>query len=122
MNTGQDLEQENQLWTELSQLKICWKRSGNNVEIHQIFVDFQSAYVGIQRDKLYETIMFFGIPNKFLRLIKATVNDLTYHVKIGLTMADGCKVENGLQQGNGLAPNLFDIALKCSIRQLSVEV
>jgi hypothetical protein len=36
-------------------------------------------------------------------------------------MADGCKVGNGLKQGNGLGPNLFNIALKYAIRHLSVR-
>ena len=38
----------------------------------------------------------FGIPNKLKRLMKVTVNDVTYHVKIGLMINDGFKVENGL--------------------------
>jgi hypothetical protein len=41
-----------------------------NVEINQIFTDFQSAYNSIQRDKLHKIINFFGIPNKLVRLIK----------------------------------------------------
>jgi len=40
------------------------------------------------------------------------MNDLTYHVRIGLMMADGCKVGNGLKQGNGLGPNLLNTALE----------
>jgi hypothetical protein len=44
-----------------------------------------------------------------------------YQVKIGL-MTDSCKVGNGLKQGNGLGPNLFNIALEYAIRHLSVEV
>ena len=64
---------------------------------------------------------FFGIPNKLIRLTKATIEDLTYHVKIGTTMTDGFKVGNGLKQGNGLVPNLFNTALKYVIRQLLVQ-
>jgi sorting nexin-29 len=43
-------------------------------------------------------------------------------VKIGTIMADGFKVGNGLKQGDGLVPNLFNIALEYVIRQLSVQV
>jgi len=66
VNTRQDLEQKNQPQTKFLQLKICWKRLGNNVEIYQIFVDFQSSYDRIQRDKLYEIMTFFGVPNKLI--------------------------------------------------------
>jgi len=36
-------------------------------------------------------------------------------------MMDGFKVGTGLKQGDGLAPNLFNIALEYVIRQLSVQ-
>jgi hypothetical protein len=57
-----------------------------------------------------------------MSLIKAAMNDSTYHVKRGLMMVDGFKVGSGLKQGDGLAPNLFNEALEYVIRQLSVEV
>jgi len=57
-----------------------------------------------------------------MRLIQTAMNNLTYHVKIGLMMTDGVKVGNGLQKGVGLAPTLFNIALEYVMRQLSVEV
>jgi hypothetical protein len=62
----------------------------------------------------------FGIRNKLTSLIKATMNDSTYHVKIGQMMTDGFKVGNGLKQGDIVAPNFFIIALEYVIRQLSV--
>jgi len=45
----------------------------------------------------------------------------TYYVKIGTIMTDGFKVGTGLKQGDGLTPNLFNIALEYVIRQLSVQ-
>jgi hypothetical protein len=63
----------------------------------------------------------FGIPDKLIRLTKATIENSTYHVKIGTIMTDGFKVGTGLKQGDGLAPNLFNTALEYVIRQLSVQ-
>jgi hypothetical protein len=37
-------------------------------------------------------------------------------------MTDVFKIGNGLRQGYGLTPNLFNIALKYVITQISVEV
>ena len=50
------------------------------------------------------------------------MEDLTNYVKIGIIRTDGFQVGNGLKQGDGLAPNLFNIALEYVIRQLSVQV
>ena len=63
----------------------------------------------------------FEVPNKLIRLTEATMEDSTYHVKTGTIITDGFKVGNGLKQGDGLAPNLFNIALEYVIRQLSVQ-
>ena len=54
----------------------------------------------------------FGITNKLIRLTIATMENSTYCVKMGSIMTDGFKVGNGLKQGDGLTPNLFDIALE----------
>ena len=63
----------------------------------------------------------FGIPNKQIRLTKATKESSTYYVKIGTIMADGFKVGTGLKKGDGLAANFFNIALGNVVRQLSVQ-
>ena len=63
----------------------------------------------------------FGILNKLIRLKKATKENSTYYVKIGTIMTDDFKVGTGLKHGDGLAPNLFNIALEYVIRQLSVQ-
>jgi hypothetical protein len=86
------------------------------VETHQIFTDFQKAYDSIRRDKLYAIMAHFGIPDKLIRLANATMENSAYHIKIGTIMTDGFKVGTGLKQGDGLAPNLFNIELKYVIR------
>jgi hypothetical protein len=91
------------------------------VEIHQIFVDFQKAYDSIRRNNHYAIMAQFGIPGKLIRLTKASMENSTYHVKIGTIMTDGLKVGTGLKQGDGVAPILFNITLEYVIRQLSVQ-
>jgi hypothetical protein len=90
-------------------LEKAWE---HNVETRQIFIDLQQAYDSIPRVKLYAIMAFFGIPSKLGRLAKATMEDSTYHVKIGTTITHAFKVRNGIKQGDGLAPNLFNIALE----------
>ena len=46
-----------------------------NEEIHQIFLDFQKAYGSIRRKHLYAIIAQFGIPNKLIGLMKATMEN-----------------------------------------------
>jgi hypothetical protein len=50
----------------------------HNVEIKQIFVDFQKAYDSIRRDKLYAIMAHIGIPGKLIKLTKAIMENSTY--------------------------------------------
>jgi hypothetical protein len=59
---------------------------------------------------------YFGIPNKSIRLTKATTNDSAYHFQIGAIKTVGFKVENGSTQRDGLATKLCNVALECVIR------
>ena len=45
----------------------------------------------------------------------------TYYLKIGTIMTDGFKVGTGLEQGVGLAPSLFNIALEYVVSRGSVR-
>jgi hypothetical protein len=54
----------------------------------------------------------FGIPNKLVRLMKVTMNDSTYHDKIGLMITDGFKEGNGLKPGDGLPLNLLNTTME----------
>jgi len=68
-----------QIFTVKNLLEKVWE---HNVEIYQIFVDFQKAYDSIRRDKIYAIMAYFGIPSKLIRLTQATTENSTYHVKI----------------------------------------
>jgi mannose/fructose/N-acetylgalactosamine-specific phosphotransferase system component IIB len=107
-----------QIFTVKNLLEKAWEY---NVEIHQIFIDFQKACNSTQRDKFYDIMKLFGIPNKLIRLTKATMEDSIYYVNIGPIMTHGFKVQNGLKQEDGLAPDLFNTALEYLIRQLSAQ-
>jgi hypothetical protein len=90
--------------------------------MYKIIVYFQKAYDSIRRDKLYAIMAYFGIPSKLIRLTQVTMENSTYHVKLGTIMTDGFQVGTGLKQGDGLAPSLFNIALEYVIRKLSVHI
>jgi hypothetical protein len=91
------------------------------METYQIFVYFQKACDSIQREKRYAIMMYCGILSKMIRLTQVTMKNSTYHVKIGTIMMDSFQKGTGSKQGDGLAPNLFNIALEYVIRNFSVQ-
>jgi hypothetical protein len=87
------------------------------IEIHQFFVDFKQACDKINREKLYKIMLYFGIPEKLIILIKLTMEDSAFYVKIQTELKEPTTTKNDLKQGDGLAPLLFNIVLEYVIRK-----
>jgi hypothetical protein len=49
---------------------ILEKACEYNVDIHQLYIDYKQAYDSINRAQLVEIMKEFGIPEKFVRLVK----------------------------------------------------
>jgi len=41
-----------------------------NEAVHQLFIDFKTAYDSVKREVLYNILIEFGVPQKLVRLIK----------------------------------------------------
>ena len=93
----------------------------NNLDLTQIFVDFRQAYDSIDRNKLFEIMLYFQIPIKLVQLTRLTMIQTTAKVKLQTGMTDPFNVTRGLKQGDGLAPTLFNLALEYVIRKLSID-
>ena len=50
--------------------QILEKKLEDNEAVHQLFIDFKTAYDSVRREVLYNILMEFGIPKKLIRLIK----------------------------------------------------
>jgi hypothetical protein len=108
---------EDPLQINFSQSNRSWKSVGNSIyNVHQIYVDFRRACDSIQREKLYRIMHEFNIPNKLIRLVRATMRNSEAQVKIQTQLAEPFKIRQGLKQGDGLAPSLFNLALEYAIK------
>ena len=58
-------------------------KMGKNEEVHQLFIDFKKAYDSVRREVLYKILIEFGIPRKFVRLIKMSVTETYSRVWVG---------------------------------------
>lgn len=50
--------------------QIAEKHYEYNKNLHLVFVDFKQAYDSISRNKLWKTMENFGIPQKYIALVK----------------------------------------------------
>ena len=89
--------------------------------MHLLFVDFKKAYESIRREVLYNILMEFGIPMELVRLIKMCPTKTCSRVRVGKNLSDMFPIRNGLKQGDGLLPLLFNFALENAIRRVQVN-
>jgi hypothetical protein len=54
--------------------------------VHQLFIDFKTAYVSVRKEVLYNILIEFVIPMKLLRPIKMCLNETYSSVQEGLKL------------------------------------
>ena len=97
------------------------KKSGYNEEVHQLLIDFKKAYDSVSREVLCRILIEFGIPRKFVSLVKMSLTETYSRVRVGKNVSDRFPIRNGLKQGDALSPMLFNFALEYAIRRVQVN-
>ena len=90
-----------------SKVVVAWE---HNEAVHQLFIDFKKAYDSVWREALYNILIEFGIPKKLVRLIKVCLTETYSRVRVGKNLSEMFPIRNGLKQGDGLLPLLFNFA------------
>jgi hypothetical protein len=78
--------------------QILEKKWEYNGTVHQLFIDFKTAYDSVTREVLYNILIEFGIPRKLVGLIKMCLNETYSRVHTGKNLSDKFTVQNGLKQ------------------------
>ncbi len=89
--------------------------------MHQLFIDFKKAYDSVRRKVLYNILMESGISMKLVRLIKMCLIEMYSRIRVGKNLSDMFLIRNGLKQGVGLSPLLFNFALDYAIRRVQIN-
>jgi sorting nexin-29 len=100
-------------------LEKCWDR---NTDLFQILIDFPQGFDSVDSAMTGYIMREFGIPEKSVRLVELTLENTISSVTIQMEIGSFFQVKQGLKQGNGLAPLLFNLALEYVIRKLQVDI
>ncbi|RXN14088.1 endonuclease-reverse transcriptase [Labeo rohita] len=71
------------------------------------FIDYEKAFDSVDRQTLWKLLRHYGVPKKFISLIKCTYQDMTCRVAHAGQMSDSFEVRTGVRQGCLLSPFLF---------------
>jgi hypothetical protein len=59
-----------------------------NTAVHQLFIDFKTAYDSVRGEALYNILIEFGIPKKLVRLIKMCLTETYSRVRVRKNFSD----------------------------------
>ena len=93
--------------------KLQEKCLEQNLDIYHCFIDLTKAVDTVNRDALWKILLKIGCPNKFTRLIRSLLDGMQARVNFNNTLSEEISVENGVKQGDILAPTLFAIFFFC---------
>jgi sorting nexin-29 len=91
------------------------------IETHNLFIDFRSAYDAIDRDNLYRAMEEMHIPRKLIALVRATMRKTRCQIKIQNKLSSPIITRNGVRQGDSLACLLFNITLEKVVRDAGIN-
>ena len=79
------------------------------VPLYQVFVDLTKAFDTVNRDALWTILRKIGCPPTFVNLVKQLYRNMKARFAFNGTLSQEIAVDNGVKQGDILAPTLFSI-------------
>ncbi len=103
---------------QIATLRIIIEQSVEwNSPLYINFIDFEKAFDSIDRESLWQLMKHYGIPDKYIRLIKNTYTGMQCQVLHGGGASPKFEVRTGVRQGCLLSPFLFLIAIDWIMRK-----
>jgi exonuclease III len=81
------------------------------------FIDFYKAFDAVDRDKMWTIISQYGLPNKYLNMIKAFYNNYMASIEHNGILSEPINIETGVRQGCVMSPILFLMVIDWVMRK-----
>jgi len=82
-----------------------------NSSLYINFVDYEKAFDSLDRNTLWQILYHYGVPSKFVNLIRNMYENTTDRVIHGGQMSEPFHITTGVRQGCILSPFLFSLAI-----------
>ena len=85
-----------------------------NIPLYINFVDFKAAFDSIDRQFIWRSLQHYGLPNKYIRIMKAFFSHTISAVRVNGELTDWFTVNSGTGQGDIQGPPVFNFSLNFS--------
>ena len=103
---------------QIATLRIILEQASEfNFSIYTDFIDFQKAFDSLDREVLWQLIRHYGIPDKFISIIKNTYSGMQSKIIHEGKLTEPFEITTGVRQGCLLSPLLFLLAVDWIMRQ-----
>ena len=85
-----------------------------NIPLYINFVDFKAAFDSIDRQFIWRSLQHYGLPEKYIRIMKAFFSHTVSAVRINGELTDWFSVNSGTGQGDIQGPPVFNFCLNFS--------
>ena len=93
---------------QIASLRIIIEQSLEwNSPLYVNFIDYLKAFDSVDRETLWKLVRHYGVPEKFVSLIRCMYQGMTCKVSHAGQMSDSFEVKTGVRQGCLLSPFLF---------------
>ena len=112
--------QERSCTDQIQTLRIILEQSMEwNSSTYINFIDFEKAFDSLDREALWELMRHYGIPEKFISLIKNTYDGNKGEVLHGGRLSQPFEIGTGVRQGCLLSPFNFLLAIDWILKQIT---
>ena len=103
---------------QIATLRIILEQSLEfNSPLYVNFIDFEKAFDSLDREVLWQLMRHYGIPDKFINIVKSTYNGMKCRVVHEGQLSGDFEVTTGVRQGCLLSPFLFLLAVDWIMRE-----
>ena len=82
-----------------------------NLPLYINFIDYKAAFDSINRDFIWKAFSHYGLPDKYIRVMKAFYNDTINAVRFNGDLTDWFNVGSGTGQGDIQGPPVFNVCV-----------
>lgn len=102
--------------------QLCEKFLGKGKELFWAFMDLEKAYDRVDREALWQVLMFYGVGGRLLKAVKSFYVNSRACVRVGDGVSDWFAVKVGLRQGCVMSPWLFNLYMDGVVREVNARV